>query len=154
MYDLNQDGKLSAEEAKEYVKMWAEKRMVEKKDADVVATFDEIDINKDGYIDKNELYIFIKDQRTLHSELFINDAEQQAMEALEQEIKDVEFEFEIAPDNETKITKGIAYITSLFIEFQHRIEQLKTNPRIQSFIAMLCGMEKTVKDAMELLEQW
>ena len=41
--------------------MWDEKRMVDKKDADVVATFDEIDLNKDGYIDKNELYIFIRD---------------------------------------------------------------------------------------------
>ena len=49
--------------------MWAEKRM-DKEDADVVATFDDIDMNEDGYIDKDELYAFIRDQRALHSELF------------------------------------------------------------------------------------
>ena len=49
--------------------MWAEKRM-DKEDANVVATFDDIDTNEDGYIDKDELYAFIRDQRALHSELF------------------------------------------------------------------------------------
>ena len=49
--------------------MWAEKRM-DKEDADVVATFDDIDTNDDGFIDKDELYAFIRDQRALHSELF------------------------------------------------------------------------------------
>ena len=49
--------------------MWAEKRM-DKEDADVVATFDDIDTNEDGYIDKDELFAFIRDQRALHSELF------------------------------------------------------------------------------------
>ena len=76
------------------------------------------------------------------------------MEALEQEIKDVEFEFETAPDNETKITRGKAYITSLFIEFQLRINELKTNPRIKDFEAKLFEMERTIKDTMELLEEW
>ena len=59
-YDLDWDGRLSAVEAQEYIKMWAEKRM-EKEDAKEVATFDDIDKNKDGYIDKQELYDFIKD---------------------------------------------------------------------------------------------
>ena len=40
--------------------MWAEKRM-DKEDADVVATFDDIDTNEDGYIDKDELFAFIRD---------------------------------------------------------------------------------------------
>ena len=43
---------------------------MEKEDAKEVATFDDIDKNKDGYIDKQELYNFIRDQRMLHSELF------------------------------------------------------------------------------------
>ena len=39
-------------------------------EAEEVATFDDIDTNGDGYISKDELYAFIKDQRSLHSELF------------------------------------------------------------------------------------
>ena len=49
--------------------MWAGKRM-DKDDATEVGTFDDIDTNKDGFISKDELYRFIKDQRMLHSELF------------------------------------------------------------------------------------
>ena len=35
-----------------------------------MATFDDIDLDKDGFLSQNELFKFIKDQRTLHSELF------------------------------------------------------------------------------------
>ena len=43
---------------------------MDKDDATEVGTFDDIDTNKDGFISKDELYRFIKDQRMLHSELF------------------------------------------------------------------------------------
>ena len=68
-FDLDWDGRLSAQEAKKYIEDWAAKRM-DREDAKEVATFDDIDTNKDGYIDKQELYEFIRTQRMLHSELF------------------------------------------------------------------------------------
>ena len=43
---------------------------MDKEDAEEVATFDDIDTNGDGFISKDELYAFIKDQRSLHSEHF------------------------------------------------------------------------------------
>ena len=48
-------------------------------------------------------------------------------------MKSVEFEFETAPDNETKLTKGIPDITSRFEEFHLRTNVLKTNPHIKNF---------------------
>ena len=67
---MNADGKLSRDEAEEFIKGWCERRGLEASDVAEIANFDDIDINKDGYISKEELFIFIKDQRTLHSEMF------------------------------------------------------------------------------------
>ena len=78
----------------------------------------------------------------------------QALEALDREMKGVEFEFETAPDNETKLTKGIPDIMSRFEEFHLRTNVLKTNPHIRNFNDKLIEIEKTVKNVTELLEEW
>ena len=67
---MNRDGKLSAEEASEYIKTWCERRGLDPGEVKEVITFEDIDLNGDGFISKEELYTFIKDQRTLHSEMF------------------------------------------------------------------------------------
>ena len=69
-YDLNEDGKLSREEAEEYIKAWCERRGLEASEVEEVVKFEDIDLNNDGHISKEELFMFIKDQRTLHSEMF------------------------------------------------------------------------------------
>ena len=50
-YDTNLDGRLSTDEALEYVKMWAAKR-TDNIFADEFDTFDDIDKNGDGFIDR------------------------------------------------------------------------------------------------------
>ena len=67
----------------------------------------------------------------------------QALEALDREMKGVEFEFETAPDNETKLTKGIPDIMSRFEEFHLRTNVLKTNPHIRNFNDKLIEIEKS-----------
>ena len=69
-------------------------------------------------------------------------------------MKSVEFEFETAPDNETKLTKGIPDIVSRFEEFHLRTNVLKTNPHIKNFGDKLLEIERTVKNVGELLEEW
>ena len=67
---MNEDGKLSREEAEEYIKAWCERRGLEASEVEEVVKFEDIDLNNDGHISKEELFMFIKDQRTLHSEMF------------------------------------------------------------------------------------
>ena len=78
----------------------------------------------------------------------------QALEQLDREMKGVEFEFETAPDNETKLCKGIPDIMSRFEEFFLRVNVLKTNPHMKNFVEKLHEIEKTVKSVMELLDEW
>ena len=78
----------------------------------------------------------------------------QALEQLDREMKGVEFEFETAPDNETKLCKGIPDVTSRFEEFFLRVNVLKTNPHMKNFVEKLHEIEKTVKSVMELLDEW
>ena len=66
-------------------------------------------------------------------------------------MKHVEFEFETAPDNETKLCKGIPDINSLFEEFHLRVNVLKTNPHMKNFQERLHEIEKTVKAVIEIL---
>ena len=61
-------------------------------------------------------------------------------------MKGVEFEFETAPDNETKLCKGIPDITSRFEEFFLRVNVLKTNPHMKNFVEKLHEIEKTVRN--------
>ena len=84
-YDVNNDGVLSRDEAKEYIKKWVDKaaklktqerpwykKLLPGQNAGnkikKAITFDDIDTNNDGYISKQELTVFIIDQRMLHSE--------------------------------------------------------------------------------------
>ena len=66
-------------------------------------------------------------------------------------MKHVEFEFETAPDNETKLCKAIPDINSLFEEFHLRVNVLRTNPHMKNFFEKLLEIEKTVKTVIEIL---
>ncbi len=63
----------------------------------------------------------------------------------------MEFDFESAPDNETKLCRGIADINSLFEEFNLRVNVLRTNPHMKNFFEKLYEIEKTVKSVIEIL---
>lgn len=69
-------------------------------------------------------------------------------------MKHVEFEFETAPDNETKLCKAIPDINSFFEEFHLRVNVLKTNPHMKNFFEKLYEIEKTVKSVVELLQDF
>ena len=73
------------------------------------------------------------------------------MDNLDKEMRHVEFEFETAPDNETKLCKAIPDINSLFEEFHLRVNVLRTNPHMKNFFEKLLEIEKTVKSVIELL---
>ena len=73
------------------------------------------------------------------------------LENLDKEMKHVEFDFESAPDNETKLCRGIADINSLFEEFNLRVNVLRTNPHMKNFFEKLYEIEKTVKSVIEIL---
>ena len=75
----------------------------------------------------------------------------QALDNLDKEMRHVEFEFETAPDNETKLCKGIPDIGSLFEEFYLRVNVLRTNPHMKNFFEKLYEIEKTVKSVLEIL---
>ena len=66
-------------------------------------------------------------------------------------MRHVEFDFETAPDNETKLCKGIPDINSLFEEFSLRVNVLRTNPHMKNFFEKLYEIEKTVKSVVEIL---
>ena len=70
---------------------------------------------------------------------------------MDKEMKHVEFEFEAAPDNETKLCKGIPDIESSFEEFHLRTNVLRTNPHMKNFFEKLYEIEKTVKSVIEIL---
>ena len=78
--DKNIDDQLSLEEADGFIKEWCQRLGLSTEEAQVMSTFDDIDLNKDGFLSKDELFKFLKDQRSLHSELF----EAASVEALEQ----------------------------------------------------------------------
>lgn len=75
----------------------------------------------------------------------------QALDNLDKEMKHVEFEFETAPNNETKLCKAIPDINSLFEEFHLRVNVLRTNPHMKNFFEKLYEIEKTVKSVIEIL---
>lgn len=78
-------------------------------------------------------------------------AVQQALDHLDKEMKHLEFEFETAPDNETKLCKGIPDINTQFEEFHLRVNVLRTNPHMKNFFEKLYEIEKTVKSVVEIL---
>jgi len=75
----------------------------------------------------------------------------QALDNLDKEMRHVEFDFETAPDNETKLCKGIPDINSLFEEFSLRVNVLRTNPHMKNFFEKLMEIERTVKSVIEIL---
>lgn len=78
----------------------------------------------------------------------------QALENLDKEMKAVEFEFETAPDNETKLCKAIPDINTRFEEFHLRVNVLKTNPHMKNFFDRLHEIEKIVKSVIDILVDW
>ena len=68
MFDEDNSGTLDCEEAKKFLEDWLARNA---KDGDTQGvTFEDIDINGDGQIDKDELRQYLYDQRMLHSEVF------------------------------------------------------------------------------------
>ena len=67
-YDLDNDGKLSCKEATAFIRDWTAKIM-DGRDAAKVATFDDLDLYEGVFLSKDDLYVFIKDKRTLQAEL-------------------------------------------------------------------------------------
>ena len=63
-------------------------------------------------------------------------------------MKSVEFEFEMAPDNETKLFKNISDINTRFEEFQLRVNVLKTNPHMKNFYDKLTDIDKTITNVL------
>ena len=99
-------------------------------------------------LDKEEQLKIIKNISDIAQKEY---AVQQALDNLDKEMKHVEFEFEAAPDNETKLCKGIPDIESLFEEFNLRVNVLKTNPHMKNFFEKLYEIEKTIKSVTEIL---
>ena len=62
MYDLNEDGKLSAGEAKDYIVDWCKEELgiLRPRESMVQRTFNEMDKNKNKYIEKDELFEHLK----------------------------------------------------------------------------------------------
>lgn len=64
------------------------------------------------------------------------------------------FDFEMASDGTTPISKGIPLLITQFEEFLLRINTLKTNPHIKNFFDKLLEIERTVKGSIEVLGDW
>lgn len=77
-----------------------------------------------------------------------------ALETLDREMKHVEFEFELAPDGETRLCRQMQNVQSIFEEFNLRINVLRTNPHIKNFFDRLIEIEKTVKAVLEIMVDW
>ena len=61
-YDTNGDGALDLGEARAFLSNWLENELgLDASDANVILQFDDIDLNKDGKIDRNELFSWLKD---------------------------------------------------------------------------------------------
>ena len=70
-YDVDKNGRLSFEEIKVFLMDIAKNQMgLDEDDADLFLQFEKIDLDGSGDIDKQELYIWLKEQRMLHSEMF------------------------------------------------------------------------------------
>lgn len=79
---------------------------------------------------------------------------QVALEALEQEMAAVAFEFQVQPDGETVAVTRLPELTTLFEELYLRAGVLKTNPHIRNFLEKLLELEKTLKSVVDLIGEW
>ena len=59
---------MDVEEAREFLKDWMVRVAKSAEFAENIE-FEDLDLDGNGYIDKQELYQFIRDQRFLHSEM-------------------------------------------------------------------------------------
>ena len=67
-FDLDRNGTLDVEEAAKFLEDWFQKNSSSELAKEV--QFDDIDINGDGVISREELKKFLYDQRMIQSELF------------------------------------------------------------------------------------
>jgi len=79
---------------------------------------------------------------------------QAALEALEQEMVALEFEFQVQADGETVSVTRLPELISRFEEFYLRVGVLKTNPHIRNFLEKVLELEKTLKSVVELINEW
>ena len=68
-YDEDKDGQLSVAECEKFLKDWFERNAKSAEEAAEV-TFEDLDLDGNGLIDKQELTQFLTDQRMLNSEVF------------------------------------------------------------------------------------
>ena len=68
-YDEDKDGQLSVAECEKFLKDWFERNAKSAEEAAEV-TFEDLDLDGNGLIDKQELTQFLYDQRMLNSEVF------------------------------------------------------------------------------------
>jgi dynein heavy chain len=81
-------------------------------------------------------------------------AVQEALEAVDNEMRSVEFEFEFTKDGETVVVNKLHDLSSTFEEYFLRISVLKTNPSSQNFFEKLVEIERIIKAVIELLSEW
>ena len=69
-YDADQNGKLDFDEIKEFLMTVVKDKMgLDPTDGNLLLQFEHMDLDGSGDIDKEELYVWLKDQRTMNSEL-------------------------------------------------------------------------------------
>lgn len=75
------------------------------------------------------------------------------MEQLEQDVMTKKFQFENGPSFNTKLCKDLDGVIYDFEEFMVKVQLLKMNPFIKSFVEKLLELEKILKYAIEILQE-
>ena len=80
-------------------------------------------------------------------------AVQISMEQLERDVMTTKFQFENGPTPNYKLCKDLKNLIYNFEEFMVRVQLLKMNPFIKSFVDKLLELEKILKYSNEILAE-